>query len=178
MYGVRSGTKSILTFRALGNTSSLRKLFFEPLSVVFVASIPFLRVVASLVSSYCFLGRYVMYGDIYCTDFTYLTYTFTLSAWFLVALKLCSLLTCCSLSLFPSYSVSLFPCYQVTLLPCYLVTLLPCYLVTLLPCYSVTLLPCYLVTLLPCYSVTLLPCYSVTLLPCYSVTLLLCYPVV
>ena len=32
------------------------------------------------------LGRNFMYGDIYCTDFTYLTYTFTLSAWFLVAL--------------------------------------------------------------------------------------------
>ena len=31
-------------------------------------------------------GRYFMYGDIYCTDFTYLTYTFTLSTWFLVAL--------------------------------------------------------------------------------------------
>ena len=64
-----------------------------------------------------------MYGDIYCTAFTKLTYNFTLSAWFLVALKLCSLLTCCPVSLFPSYSVSLFPCYLVTLLPCYLVTL-------------------------------------------------------
>ena len=32
------------------------------------------------------LVRYFMYGDIYCTDFTYLTYTFTLSVWFLVAL--------------------------------------------------------------------------------------------
>ena len=28
-YGVRSGTKSIFRFRGLGNTSSLRKLFFE-----------------------------------------------------------------------------------------------------------------------------------------------------
>ena len=28
-YGVRSGTKSILRFRGLGNTSSLQKLFFE-----------------------------------------------------------------------------------------------------------------------------------------------------
>ena len=35
-YGVRSGTKSILRFRGLGNTSSLLKLFFESLSVVFV----------------------------------------------------------------------------------------------------------------------------------------------
>ena len=55
IFGVRSGTKSILRFRGLGNTSSLRKLFFESLSVVFVASVPCLRVVASLVSSYCFL---------------------------------------------------------------------------------------------------------------------------
>ena len=54
-YGVRSGTKSILRFRGLRNTSSLRKLFFEALSVVFVPSVPCLRVVASLVSSYCFL---------------------------------------------------------------------------------------------------------------------------
>ena len=106
IFGVRSGTKSILRFRGLGNTSSLRKLFFESLSVVFVASVPCLRVVASLVSSYCFLrgtvgfssfrrnglmsslrhfyvfvslglpfvdwatylGRYLMYGDIHCTD--------------------------------------------------------------------------------------------------------------
>ena len=55
IYGVRSGTKSILRFRGLRNTSSLRKLFFESLSVVFVASVPCLRVVTSLVSSYCFL---------------------------------------------------------------------------------------------------------------------------
>ena len=39
-YGVRLGTKSILRFRGLGNTSSLRKLFFESFSVVFVASVP------------------------------------------------------------------------------------------------------------------------------------------
>ena len=55
IYGVRSGTKSILRFRGLRNTSSLQKLFFESLSVVFVASVPCLRFVASLVSSYCFL---------------------------------------------------------------------------------------------------------------------------
>ena len=54
-YGVRSRTKSILRFRGLGNTSSLRKLFFESLSVVFVASVPCRRVDASLVSSYRFL---------------------------------------------------------------------------------------------------------------------------
>ena len=54
-YDVRSGTKSILRFGRLGNTSSLRKLFFESLSVVFVGSVPCLRVVASLVSSYYFL---------------------------------------------------------------------------------------------------------------------------
>ena len=42
-------------FRSLGNISSLRKLFFDSLSVVFVASVPCLRVVASHISSYCFL---------------------------------------------------------------------------------------------------------------------------
>ena len=177
VYGVRSRTKSILGFRGLVNTSSLRKLFFESLSVVFVASIPCLPVVASLDSSYCFiqgtagfsswrryglmtslrhsyvfvssglpfvdcatyLGRYLMYGEIYCTNFTCRSYTF--------------------------------PFLLGTLLLCYPVTLLPCYLVTLL---SYTLLLCYPVTLEPCYPVTLLPCYPVTLLPCYPVTLLLC----
>ena len=94
-------------------------------------------------------GRYLMYGDINCTD----TFPFLLG------------------TLLPCHSVTLFPCYLVTLLLCYSVTLLPCYLVTLLPCYLVTLLPCYLVTLLPCYLVTLLHCYLVTLLPCYSVPL-------
>ena len=53
-YGVRSRTKSILRFRGLGNTSSLRNWFNESLSVVFAASIPCLKVVASLVSPYCF----------------------------------------------------------------------------------------------------------------------------
>ena len=168
-YDVRSGTKSILRFGRLGNTSSLRKLFFESLSVVFVGSVPCLRVVASLVSSYYFLrgtagfspwcryglmsslrhfyvfvssglpfvdcatylGRYLMYGDIYCTDFTCISYTF--------------------------------PFLLGTLLLCYPVTLLPCYSVILLPCYSVTLLPCNLVTLLPCFSATLLLCNLVTL---------------
>ena len=168
-YDVRSGTKSILRFGRLGNTSSLRKLFFQSLSVVFVGSVPCLRVVASLVSSYYFLrgtagfspwrryglmsslrhfyvfvssglpfvdcatylGRYLMYGDIYCTDFTCISYTF--------------------------------PFLFGTLLLCYPVTLLPCYSVILLPCYSVTLLPCNLVTLLPCFSATLLLCNLVTL---------------
>ena len=54
-YGVRSARKSILRFLFLGNISSLSKLFFESLSVVFVASVPCLLVVTSLVSSYCFL---------------------------------------------------------------------------------------------------------------------------
>ena len=93
---------------------------------------------------------YLMYGNIYCTDFTCISYTF------------------------PFLLGTLLPCYLVSLLSCYLVTLLPCYSVILLPCYLVTLLHCYLVTLLPCNIVTLLPCYP---LPCYSVTLLLCYPV-
>ena len=34
MYRVRSGTKSILRFRGLGNTSTLQKLFFKTLSFV------------------------------------------------------------------------------------------------------------------------------------------------
>ena len=102
-------------------------------------------------------GRYLMYGDIYCTD------TFP----FLLTLSLCYLV-----SLLPCYLVTLLLCYLVTLLPCYPVTLLPCYLVTMLPCYSVTLLPCYLDTRLPCYLLTLLPGYLVTWLPCYPGTLL------
>ena len=117
----------------LGNTSSLRKLLFESLSVVFVASVPCLRVVAFLVSLYCFLrgtagfsswrcyglmsslrhfyvfvslglpfvdcatylGRYLMYGDIYCTDFTCISCTF------------------------PFLLSTLLLCYPVTLLRCY-----------------------------------------------------------
>ena len=74
-------------------------------------------------------GRYLMYGDIYCTDFTYISYTFH---FFLGTLLLCYLV---------NLSVTLLPC-TLLLLPCYLVTLLLCYLVTLLLCYLVTLLPC------------------------------------
>ena len=48
-YGVRSWTKSILTFHGPPNTSSLRKLFFKLLSVVFVAQVSCLRVVVPLV---------------------------------------------------------------------------------------------------------------------------------
>ena len=160
-----------------------------------MASVPCLWVVASLVSSYCFLrgtagfsswrryglmsllrhfyvfvssglpfvncatylNRYLIYRDIYFTDFTCIIYTFP----FLLG----TLLLC--------YLVTLLPCYPITLVPWYPVTLLPYYFVTLLPCYLVTLLPLNPVTLLPCY-VTLLLCYLVTLLPCYPVTLLLC----
>ena len=159
--------------RYSGNTSSLRKLFFESLSVVFVGLVTCLRVVTFLVSSYCFLrgtagfsswrgyglmsslrhfyvfvssgmpfvdcatylGRYLMYGDIHCTDFPCISYTF------------------------PFLLGTLLLCYPVTF-----VTLLPCYLVTLLPCYSVTLLLCPLVTLSLFYPVTLFPCSPVTLL--------------
>ena len=233
-YGVRSRTKSILGFRGLVNTSSLRKLFVESLSVFFVASVPCLPVVASLDSSYSFirgtagfsswrsyglmwslrhsyvfvssglpfvdcatyLSRYLIYGEIYCTDFTCISYTFPL---LLVTLLLCYPVTlepCYPVTLLLHYLVTMLPCYPVTLLRCYLVTLLPCYPVTLLLCctllpftlvtcysvtlfpgYSVTLLLCYHVTLLSCYSITLFPCYSVTLLPCYFVALLPCYSV-
>ena len=97
-----------------------------------------------------YLNRYLIYRDIYFTDFTCIIYTF------------------------PFLLGTLLLCYLVTLLPCYPITLVPWYPVTLLPYYFVTLLPCYLVTLLPLNPVTLLLCYLVTLLPCYPVTLLLC----
>ena len=105
-----------------------------------------------------YLGRYLMYGDIYCNDFTCISYTFP----FLLG----TLLLCYSVTLLPCYFVALLLCYLVTMLHCYSVILLHCYLVTLLPCYLVT---CYLVTLLLFYLVTL---YLVTPLPCYYVTLL------
>ena len=156
-------------FRSLGNISSLRKLFFDSLSVVFVASVPCLRVVASHISSYCFLRgkagfslwrRYALMST--------LRHFYVFVSSYLVTLS-------------PCYPVILLPCSPFTLLPCYLVTLLPT-IVTLLPCYIITLLPCYpviscyLVTLLPSYPITLLPCYPVTQLPYYLVTLLPCYP--
>ena len=148
-YGVRSGKKSILRLRRLGNTSSPRKLFFVS------SGLPF-------VDCATYLGRYLMYGDIYCTDFTCISYTFP----FLLG----TLLLCYPVTLLPCYLVS---CYLVTLFLCYLITPLPFYYVTLLLCNLVTPLSCYSVTLLLCYSVTLLPCYLVTLLPSYLVTLLL-----
>ena len=119
----------------------------------------------SLCGLACSAGRYLMYGDIYCTDFTCMLYVHffcLVPCYYLVAFPL---LLC--------YLVTPFRCSLVTL--CYLVTLLPCCCVALLPCCSVPLLPRYLVTLFPCHSVTLLPCYSVTLLPCCSVALLLCF---
>ena len=66
-----------------------------------------------------YLKRYLIYRDIYCTDFT------------------------CTIYTFPFLLGTLLLCYLVTLLPCYPITLLPCYPVTLLPCYLKTLLPCY-----------------------------------
>ena len=98
-----------------------RTVFFGAPLVFFVASLWAYVVVAYLlyvfvssglpfVDCATYFGRYLMYGDIYCTDFTCISYTFPFFAWYLVAL-----------------------------LPCYLVTLLLCYLVTLLLCYPVTL---------------------------------------
>ena len=58
---------------------------------VVVASFLCLRVVGS---SSTYLGRYLMYGDIYCTDFTCISYTF------------------------PFLLGTLLPCNLVTLLPC------------------------------------------------------------
>ena len=146
LYGVRSGTKSILGFRGLGNTSSLRKLFFESLSVVFVASVPCLRLIASFVSSYCFLrdtagfSSWRRYGLMSSLRPSYVFVSSGLLSDFTCILKL-------YLPSFAWYLVAVLPCYPVTLLPCYSVILLPCYSVTLQPCYSVTLLLCYLVTL-------------------------------
>ena len=160
-YGVRSGKKSILRLRRLGNTSSLRKLFFVS------SGLPF-------VDCATYLGRYLMYGDIYCTDFTCISYTFP---FLFGTLLLCYPVTLLPVILLPCYSVTLLLRYLFTMLPCYSVTLSLRYLVALLPClllfYPVTLLPCYSVTLLLCYLVTLLPCFLVTLLPSYLVTLLL-----
>ena len=68
------------------------------------------------------LGQVRDVWDIYCIDFTCISYTFP----FLLGTLFC-------------YPITLLPCYSVILLPCYSVTPLPCNLVTLLPCYSVTL---------------------------------------
>ena len=167
-----------------------------------MASVPRLRVVACLVSSYCFLRgtagfsswcRYGLVsslrvvGSFLClrvvgSSFRRLRYILrqVLDVWGNILYRL--YLHKLFLPFFAWYLVALLPCYTVTLLPCYSVTLLPCYLVTLLSCYLFTLLPCYLVscypvTLLLRYLVTMLPCYPVTLLRYYLVTLLPCYPV-
>ena len=156
-------------------SSGHRWLFFlaSLWAYVVVASFLCLRVVGSSFRRlrYRDLGRYLMYGDIYCTV--------TLLPCYLVTLLLCYLVTLLLVTLLPCYPVT-YTSYPVTLLPCYLVTLLSGYLVTLLPCYFVTLLLRYLVTITPCYSVTLSHRYLVTLLPCHSVTccsvpLLPCY---
>ena len=116
-------------------SSGHRWLFFRVASRGLCPSLRHFYVVVSsglpFVDSATYLGKYLMYGDIYCTDL-YLPFF----AWYLI---------------------TLLPCYSVTLLPCYPVTLSPCYLVTLLSCYSVTSLLCSLVTLLPCYPVSLFP---------------------
>ena len=141
-YGVRSRTKWILGFRGVVNTSSLRKLFFESLSVVFMASVPCLPVVASLDSSYSFIRgtaflRGVAMGflclRVVGSSFRRLRYILrqVLDVWENILYRL--YLHKLYLSSFACYLVTLFPCYLGTLLPCYL-----CYLVILLPCYAVT----------------------------------------
>ena len=134
-------------FRSLENTSSLRKLFFESLSAVFVSSHPSFHRTVFFGAKVAF-SSWRRYGLMSSLRHFYVFVS--------------------------SYLVTLSPCYPVTLLPCYLVTLLPCYLVTLLSCYLVPLLPCYLFTLLPSYPFILLPSYLVTLLSCYLVTLSPC----
>ena len=140
-------------------------LFFVASLWAYVVVAPFLclRVIGSSFRRLCYILEQVLdinYRDIYCTNFTCISYAFP----FLLG----TLLLC--------YLVTLLPCYSITLVPCYLVTQLPCYPVTLLLCYfdPLTLKPCHPVTLLPCYPVTLLLCYLVTLLPTYPVTLLPC----
>ena len=78
------------------------------------------------------IGRYFMYGDMYCTNLTHFTWIRCLIVDGL---------------LFPPFQALLLLLYFVTY-SYYCVSMLPCYLVTLLLCYHVTLLPCYLVTLL------------------------------
>ena len=125
--------------------SGHRRLFLASLSAyVVVASLLYLRVVGSSFRRLRYiLGQVldVWRHNIYCTDFTCISYTFP----FLLG----TLLLC--------YPVTLLPCYSVILSPCYSVTLLLCNLVTLLPCYSVTLLLFCLIALSSCYSLPLLP---------------------
>ena len=108
--------------------SGHRRLFLASLSAyVVVASLLYLRVVGSSFRRLRYiLGQVldVWRHNIYCTDFTCISYTFP----FLLG------------TLLLRYPVTLLPCYSVIWLPCYSVTLLLCNLVTLLPCYSVTLL--------------------------------------
>ena len=134
-------------FRGLGNTSSLRKLFFESLSAVFVSSC---RRIPHFIVLFSSGQRWLLVRG--------------------VAMGLCRrcviFMSSCPRTLLPCHLATLLPCYLVTLLPCYPVILLPCYPVTLFSCYPVTLLPCCLNILLPCYPVILLSCYPVTLSPC------------
>ena len=143
----------------------------------FVASIPYLRDVASFVSSYCFLrgatgfSSWRSYGlmsslrhfyAFVSTGLPFVDCASYLRRYFMYKDIYCTDFTC---KVIPSL-FSLVPCCSVILLLRYLVTLLLCYLVTLLPCYPVTLSLSYLVTLLPCYIVAHLPGYLVTLLIC------------
>ena len=125
--------------------SGHRRLFLASLSAyVVVASLLYLRVVGSSFRGLRYiLGQVldVWRHNIYCTDFTCISYTFP----FLLG------------TLLLRYPVTLLPCYSVIWLPCYSVTLLLCNLVTLLPCYSVTLLLFCLIALSSCYSLPLLP---------------------
>ena len=134
-------------FRGLGNTSSLRKLFFESLSAVFVSSHSSFHRTVFFGAKVAFSSwrRYGLMSS--------LRHFYVFVSSYLVTLS-------------PCYPVTLLPCYPFTLLSCYPVILLPCSLVTLLPFYPVTFLPCYLVTQLPRYPVILLPCHLVNLLPC------------
>ena len=142
--GSMSSSRRIPRFIVLFS-SGHRRLFLASLSAyVVVASLLYLRVVGSSFRRLRYiLGQVldVWRHNIYCTDFTCISYTFP----FLLG----TLLLC--------YPVTSLPCYSVIWLPCYSVTLLLCNLVTLLPCYSVTLLLFCLIALSSCYSLPLLP---------------------
>ena len=140
----------VCCFCGVSSTSSSRRM---PRFIVLFSSGHrwlFFRVASRGLCRRCVI--YLMNGDICCTDFTCISYTFPF--------LLCTLLLC--------YPVTLLPCYSVTLLFRSLVTMLPRYSetrsVTLLLLYRLYMHKLYL-PFFAWYLVALLPCYLVTLLP-------------
>ena len=126
---VRSGTKSILRFRGLGNTPLLPKMV--PRVIVCC-----LRGVGSMSSS----RRIPRFIVLFSSGHRWLFFVASLWAYVVVASFLCLRVVGSSFRLYlDKLYLPSFAWYLVALLPCYLVTLLLCYLVTLLLCYLVTL---------------------------------------